>query len=213
MASSESGERGDFNGWLWGDRQLSDITVRLITQPSACNEGHEGEGMLLQEEGMLLQWLLQWLGRPFMHAPSVAGQAKLLDQKQDVHCHKVVLCSGSPGYWRRRIMAWQPSIAPAALPTHPVAGLMRMLLRFTEGNQGRASSTSLLEEHCTHEELPACVAVLQHTYNGQLPQGADFALICWVGSLHTPSSSSCKQACTTVQATALLDLCTACRWR
>lgn len=35
----------------------------------------------------------------------------------------------------------------------------------------------MLEEHCTTEELPACLAVLKHAYAGQLPQGADLGLL------------------------------------
>ncbi len=42
MAGSDAGEiLQKQNAWLWGDRLLSDMTVRLLVQPA--NQGSDGE--------------------------------------------------------------------------------------------------------------------------------------------------------------------------
>ncbi len=49
------------------------------------------------------------------------------------------------------------------------------------------SAIPVLEEHCTPEELPACLAVLQHAYTVQLPEGADVELLCRVRGQQMPA--------------------------
>ncbi len=118
-----------------------------------------------------------------------------VQQQQDVHCHKIVLCNKSPGYWRRRILAWLPSTAPAAPTAMPPPPAVKRG-KANSSKQGKAtgdaetagsqaaphSAAPVIEEHCTSEELPACLAVLQHGYTGQLPEGADLELLCRVRS-------------------------------
>ncbi len=122
-------------------------------------------------------------------------------QQQDVCCHKLVLSSVSPGYWRLRIKAWLPSAAPHAKAAGDgeAAGSSQTV--------AASSASPVLEEHCTPEELPACLAVLQHMYTGKLPEGADVELLCTVGGQRPatciPASQSAQAAgrtrhCTTV---------------
>ncbi len=125
------------------------------------------------------------------------AEAEAGQQQQDVHCHQILLRSASPGYWRCRILAWLPSTAPAAPdadadPAPPAA--KRVKAAETSEAAGSSSrqvaatmSTPVLEEHCTREELPACLAVLQHVYTGQLPDGADVELLCRVSGPRVPA--------------------------
>jgi hypothetical protein len=213
------------DGWLWGGKVLSDVTVRLLVQPVPATQTEHGSD-----------------GEQYMHSCSTMARAQCpirflpvdlkrkaeaeAGQQQDVHCHKVVLCSSSPGYWRRRILAWLPSAAPDADP----APLAAKRCKASTSKQGKvagkaeaarssqvaaASSTPVLEEHCTPEELPACLAVLQHAYTEQMPEGADVELLCRVGGGTGAGCKACHpEACHTSSCThAPLHLCcTACRW-
>ncbi len=96
------------------------------------------------------------------------------EQHQDVQCHKIVLCSSSPGYWRRRILAWLP--APAALDANAPAPPANPSTAAGNGSRSVGSAIPLLEEHCTPEEQAVCLAVLRHMYTVQLPEGADMEL-------------------------------------
>jgi hypothetical protein len=70
------------------------------------------------------------------------------------------------------------------------------------------SGKALLEEHCTAEELPACLAVLQHAYTGRLPAAANVTLLCRVRGWGGVPAPFCLPACQFVCSVPALGACT-----